>query len=86
MENKEIKKAINRKFEGEVVSSKAEKTISVLVKIKKMHPKYKKQYTESKKYSVHDEKSLAKEGDKVIFEECRPMSKTKKWRLISLKK
>ena len=86
MEKKEIKKAIHRKFEGVVVSSKAEKTITVLVKIKKMHPKYKKQYIESKKYSVHDEKSLAKEGDKISFEECRPMSKTKKWRLISLKK
>ena len=86
MENKEIKKAISRNFEGEVVSSKAEKTITVLVKIKKMHLKYKKQYTVSKKYTVHDEKGLAKEGDVVIFEECRPMSKTKKWRLVSLKK
>lgn len=78
------KKVIHRKFEGQVVSAKSEKTISVLVKIKKMHPKYKKQYIVSKKFAVHDEKSLAKEGDKIIFEECRPMSKTKKWRLINV--
>jgi len=41
-----------------------------------MHPNI-KTYIESKKYSVHDEKSLAKEGDKISFEECRPISKTK---------
>ncbi|MFA5211385.1 MAG: 30S ribosomal protein S17 [Patescibacteria group bacterium] len=70
-----------RKFDGQVVSAKTEKTITVLVKTKKMHPKYKKQYLVSKKFAVHDEQSLAKEGDLVLFEECRPISKTKKWKL-----
>lgn len=82
----ENKKVTYRKFEGEVVGCKADKTISVLVKTKKMHPKYKKQYVVSRKFAIHDEKNLAKESDKVLFEECRPMSKTKKWRLVSILK
>lgn len=79
------KKTIKRKFEGEVVSDAREKTISVLVKTAKMHPKYKKQYITSKKYAVHDEKGRAKKGDVVSFIECRPISKTKRWTLLSVK-
>ena len=71
-----------RQFQGEVVSEKENKTIHVLVHRMKMHPKYKKQYKVSRKYAVHDEKNQAKVGDKVLFRECRPLSKTKKWRLI----
>jgi len=79
---KQERKAIRRQFEGEVVSVGEDKTIHVLVKSIKMHPKYKKQYTTSKKYAVHDEKNEAKLGDKIVFEECRPLSKIKRWRLI----
>ena len=79
---KKEKKAIRRQFEGEVVSVVENKTIHVLVKSIKMHPKYKKQYVTSKKYAVHDEKNEARVADKVVFEECRPISKTKKWRLV----
>ena len=75
-----------RQFEGEVVSVKEDKTIHVLVKTVKMHSKYRKQYTTGKKYAIHDEKNEARLGDFILFEECRPMSKTKRWRLVSIQK
>ncbi|MCB9798341.1 30S ribosomal protein S17 [Candidatus Nomurabacteria bacterium] len=75
-----------RRFEGTVVSDGAQKTISVKVDTHKMHPKYKKQYVVSRKFPVHDEQGQAKLGDVVLFEECRPMSKTKRWRLIQVVK
>lgn len=81
---KAIKKAIHRQFEGVVVSVAEDKTVHVKVLTRKMHPKYKKQYTTSKKYAVHDEKNEAKMGDKVVFAECRPISKTKRWRLVRI--
>ena len=84
MEKKVEKKL--RKFIGQVVAANTLKTISVLVSRKKMHPKYKKAYTVSKKYPVHDETGLAKVGDKVSFVECRPMSKTKRFRLMEVLK
>lgn len=77
---------LKRIFEGEVVSVDSNKTIRVLVSTGKLHPKYRKKYTTSKKYPVHDEKNEAKVGDKVVFEECRPMSKTKRWRLKQINK
>jgi small subunit ribosomal protein S17 len=83
---KQEKKSIHRQFEGEVVSVREDKTIHVLVKTIKMHQKYKKQYTTSKKYAVHDEKNDAKLGDLVVFQECRPLSKTKRWRLVKIVK
>ena len=73
-----------RKLKGIVISNKMAKTIVVGVKTMKMHPKYKKQYKVSKKYKVHDEKNSAKPGQEVIFQECRPLSKDKKWRLIKI--
>lgn len=78
------KTATRRSFEGEVVSAASQKTIQVLVKTIKMHPKYKKQYTATKKYAVHDEKGSAALGDRVLIEECRPISKSKRWRLVSV--
>jgi small subunit ribosomal protein S17 len=74
---------IHRQFEGVVVSAK-DKTIHVLIKRKKTNLKYKKQFNVSKKYSVHDEKGEAKVDDIVLFQECRPISKTKRWRLIKV--
>jgi len=59
-----------------------DKTIVVKVDSVKIHPKYKKRYTMSKKYKVHDEKNKFKVDDKVIFIECRPLSKDKKWRVV----
>lgn len=71
-----------RKFSGVVVSAKSDKTIVVEVKTVKTHPKYKKRFTVSSKYKVHDEKNEHKEGDKVFFVECRPLSKDKRWRVV----
>lgn len=82
-ENKDLKTDINhKKLSGEVTSDKMDKTIVVKVSRVKIHPKYKKRYTASKKYKVHDEKNLFKEGDAVTFVECRPLSKDKRWRVI----
>ncbi len=73
---------LKRTIKGTVVSAKMEKTIVVEVDRMKIHPLYKKRYFLNKKYKVHDEKKEAKVGDKVIFEECRPLSKEKRWRLV----
>ena len=82
--NKTEKKetVIKKKFNGVVVSDSLDKTIVVKVNRVKIHPKYKKRYTVSKKYKVHDEKNKYKKGDKVSFIECRPLSKDKRWRAI----
>ncbi len=79
---KKEKKVIRKKFNGVVVSDKMDKTIVVKVDRVKVHPKYKKRYSVSKRYKVHDEKNQYKEGDKVSFVECRPLSKDKKWRVL----
>ena len=76
------KTVITKKFNGVVVSDKMDKTIVVKVEKVKIHPRYGKRYEVSKKYKVHDEKNQYKEGDKVVFVECRPISKDKKWRVI----
>ena len=70
------------KLQGTIVSDKMEKTVVVEVERVKEHPRYKKRYKEHKKYKAHDEKGEYKMGDKVIIEECRPLSKDKKWRVI----
>lgn len=66
---------------GTVVSDKQDKTAVVSVSSSKRHPLYRKNYTSHKKYHVHDEKNQAKEGYKVTFEECAPISKNKNWKL-----
>jgi len=73
---------IQKKFTGEVVSDKNDKTIVVKVESVKKHPKYQKRYVSSRRYKVHDEKNEYKVGDKVSFVECRPLSKDKRWRVI----
>ncbi len=74
---------IMRSFTGVVVSDKMDKTIVVKVNRTKVHPKYKKRYTISDNYKVHDAKNKFKVGDKVNFVECRPLSKNKRWRVIN---
>ncbi len=73
-----------RTFNGIVRSTGSAKTIYVRVATVKTHPKYRKQYTTHKIYAVHDEKGNAVIGDIVSFEECRPLSKTKRWRLTQV--
>jgi small subunit ribosomal protein S17 len=76
------KKVIRKKFNGIVVSDKMDKTIVVRVDWVKIHPKYKKRYTVSKKYKVHDEKNQYKIDNQVTFVECRPLSREKRWRAL----
>lgn len=73
----------HRRFTGVVVTAPGQKTISVRVEMRREHPKYRKQYTLSRKYAVHDETNQAKVGQVVTFEECRPLSRTKRWRLVT---
>ena len=75
-------KKILRKFQGVVKSDKMKKTIVVEIQRVKVHPKYGKRFAVSKGYKVHDEKNKFKEGDKVEFIECRPLSKNKRWRVL----
>lgn len=73
-----------REIQGVVASVSPHKTIQVRVEHIKMHEKYRKQYTEEKSFAVHDEKNIAKVGDTVVCRESRPLSKTKRWRLIQI--
>ena len=85
MENQTTPK-MKRNFTGIVASDKMNKTIVVSVDASKTHPVYKKMYKSSTRYKVHDEKNEAKMGDKVIFEEIRPLSKDKRWKLVRIVK
>ncbi len=69
---------------GQVLSSKMAKTIIVRVERRFPHPKFKKVVTEYKKFYAHDEKGEAKPGDRVRIQETRPISKTKRWRLVEV--
>jgi small subunit ribosomal protein S17 len=69
---------------GEVLSSKMAKTIVVQVERRFPHPRFKKVVTAYAKFYAHDEKSEAKVGDVVRIQECRPLSKTKRWRLVEV--
>jgi len=69
---------------GEVISNKMAKTIIVRVERRFPHPKFKKVVTGYKKFYAHDEKNEAKVGDRVRIEETRPLSKTKRWRLVQV--
>ena len=69
---------------GEVISNKMAKTIIVRVERRFAHPRFKKVVTGYKKLYAHDEKSEAKVGDRVRIEETRPLSKTKRWRLVAV--
>ena len=77
-----IKPTSNRKFKGIVTSVAMAKTIVARVDSFKMHPKYKKRYKVNRKYKIHNTKQQFKVGDAVVFEECRPLSKDKRWRVI----
>jgi small subunit ribosomal protein S17 len=73
-----------RMLTGRVVSDKMDKTVTVLVERRVTHPMYGKIMKLSKKYHAHDEKNECHEGDMVLIEECRPISKTKAWRVAKL--
>lgn len=71
-------------FTGTVVSDKNDKTITVLVTTYKKHPLYGKRVISSKKFRAHDENNTAKTGDVVKIMECRPLSATKRFRLVEI--
>ena len=70
--------------QGEVVSDKMDKTISVLIYRMVRHPKYGKYMKRTSVFKAHDEKNEAKIGDRVIIRESRPLSKTKRWKLVQV--
>ena len=70
--------------QGQVVSDKADKTISVLIYRQRKHPKYKKYIRRKSVFKAHDEKNKAKQGDMVKIYETRPLSKTKRWKLLEI--
>lgn len=72
-----------RILRGTVVSNKGDKTCVVLVSRRVKHPLYKKFITSSKKYMAHDENNIAKIGETVSIQECRPISARKRWQLIT---
>ena len=74
----------NHELMGKVVSDKCDKTITVLVETYKKDPKYKKRVKYSKKYAAHDAKNEAQVGDIVRIAETRPLSKTKRYRLVEI--
>ena len=77
-------KARNRKrFKGVVVSDAMDKTVVVLVSRYTKHPKYEKYQNLNKRYKAHDEENIYKVGDRVVIEEVRPISKDKKFKVIS---
>ncbi len=71
----------SRRLTGRVVSDKMQKTVTVLVERRVKHPLYSKVIIQSKKYHAHDERDEFKVGDVVVIEECRPLAKTKTWRV-----
>jgi small subunit ribosomal protein S17 len=73
-----------RSLTGRVVSDKMDKTVTVLVERRVTHPLYNKIITRSKKFHAHDETNEIKEGDLVTIEECRPLSKTKTWKVTEV--
>lgn len=73
-----------RVLEGVVVSDKMEKTVTVLVERRYMHPVYKKYIRKSDKFAAHDESNAFQVGDRVEIEECRPLSKNKRFAVITV--
>jgi len=74
----------HRELTGRVVSDKMDKTVTVLVERQVMHPVIGKVVRRSKKYHAHNEGNDAKMGDKVVIEECRPISRSKSWKVARI--
>ena len=73
-----------RTLVGRVVSDKMDKTVTVVVERQVMHPTIGKVVKRTQKYHAHNDNNDAKMGDRVVIEECRPLSKTKAWRVAKL--
>ena len=79
-----MERNLRKERAGVVFSNKGDKTITVAVKWKEKHPIYGKFVQKTKKYHAHDEKNEANMGDTVQIMETRPLSKTKRWRLVQI--
>ncbi len=79
-----MKDKVIRQESGRVLSSSRDKTITVLIERKVKHPMYKKILRRSTKIHAHDENNESGKGDLVTIQECRPVSKTKSWKLIDV--
>ena len=75
---------VARTVTGTVVSDKMDKTVTVMIERKVKHPVYGKYIRRSTKLHVHDEENTCQDGDKVTIEQCRPLSKSKSWRLVDI--
>jgi small subunit ribosomal protein S17 len=84
MEAKTMERNSRKVYVGKVVSAKCDKTITVMVETYRKHPLYGKRVKYSKKFTAHDELNQAKEGDIVEIMETRPLSATKRYRLVKI--
>ena len=75
---------MRKEITGKVTSSKMDKSITVAVVQKQKHPKYGKFVTKTTKFHAHDDKNECGEGDTVLIMSTRPLSKTKRWRLVEI--
>ncbi|OQB67895.1 MAG: 30S ribosomal protein S17 [Spirochaetes bacterium ADurb.Bin133] len=80
----QVKNKIIKSMIGVVKSDKMDKTIVVSVEYKYLHPLYKKYVKKTKKFKAHDENNECKEGDTVMIESSRPISKEKCWKLVKI--
>lgn len=83
-ENRKTSQSDRKRRKGMVISRSGNKSVVVLVQRHYSHPTYGKVLRVAKKFHVHDEKNEAKVGDKVLISECRPMSRMKRWMLVSV--
>jgi small subunit ribosomal protein S17 len=81
-----VKKSRRIQKVGRVVSNKTDKTIVVVVESLKKHRIYKRTFKQTKRFHAHDENNICQIGDTVRIEESRPISKTKRWRLVEIVK
>ncbi|NLT02541.1 MAG: 30S ribosomal protein S17 [Bacteroidales bacterium] len=79
-----MERNLRKERAGVVLSNKGDKSITVAVKWKEKHPIYGKFVQKTKKYHAHDEKNECNIGDTVSIMETRPLSKTKRWRLVEI--
>ena len=76
--------ATARTVTGKVISNRMDKSATVMIERKVKHPVYGKYIRRSTKLHVHDAENACQEGDTVVIEQCRPISRTKSWRLVEI--
>jgi small subunit ribosomal protein S17 len=84
MTNTEVQATAKRTLQGVVTSSAGDKSATIMIERRIKHPLYGKIIKRSTKLHVHDEANECSKGDTILIEECRPMSKTKSWKLVKI--